>query len=90
MGRHENMIGATAAVPKRELRRDKINCGGDEGACVADGGEAINGAEVARDINGDEEEVRLRWIESPDIATQQRSVNGHLRREQVAAAALLR
>lgn len=81
MGRHENVIGAAAAVPKRKLRRNKTDGGGDERAGMADGGEAINGAEVARNINWNEEEVGLPWIKRPNIACHQRSVDGHLRRK---------
>lgn len=89
MRRNEDMVGAAAAVPKGKLERDKINGGGDEGAGVADGGEAIDGAEVAGDVNGDEEEVGLPWLERADITAQQGSVDGHLRREQMGAAPLV-
>lgn len=89
MRRDENMVGAAAAVPKGKLERNKINGGGDEGAGVADGGEAIDGAEVAGDVNGDEEEVGLPRLERPNVAAQQGPVDGHLRREQMVAAPLV-
>ncbi|KAG6394008.1 hypothetical protein SASPL_144584 [Salvia splendens] len=85
---------ATTATPPARSKRwnraplslsrnaiNKINSGGDEGAGVANGGEAIDGAEVAGDINGDEEKVGLPWLERANITAQQDSVDGHLRRE---------
>lgn len=90
MGRDQNVVGAAAAVPERKLGRNKRDGGGDERAGVANGGEAIDGAEVAGDINGDEEEVGLPRIERTKATPRKSSVDRHLRGEQVAAATLVR
>ena len=47
MRRDEDVIGAAREVPEGELRRNVHNRGGDEGAGVADRGEAVDLAEIA-------------------------------------------
>lgn len=79
MGGNKDMIRTETTIPKRKLRRDVIYGGGNESTCMSDGREAINGAEVAGNINRHEEKVSLPWIMSTNIATLQSSVNCHLR-----------
>lgn len=52
-------------------------------------GEAINGAEVARDVNRDEEEVSFVRVKGSNFRVQQCPVNGHLGRKQMDAAPLI-
>lgn len=56
---------------------------------MADGREAIHGAEVAGDVDRDEEEVSLVGVEGTCFAGQKGFVYGHLRSEQVVAAPLV-
>lgn len=78
---NEDVVRAPGPVPKRVLGGDDVDGGGDEGAGVTDGREAIDRAEVAGDVNWDEEEVSLIRVKRPYIAGQQGSVYGDLRRE---------
>lgn len=48
---HKDMIGTVAPVPEGVLSGNEFNRRGDEPAGVSDGGEAINGAEVAGNVN---------------------------------------
>ena len=57
---------------------------------MAYGGEAIDGAEVAGDVDWDEEEVGVERVKGSHVAGQQRPVDCNLGREQVAAAPLVR
>lgn len=66
MRRDEDMICAGAPVPEWELRRDDLYGGSDQRSGVSDGGESIDSAEVAGDVDGDEEEVSLPWIQRPE------------------------
>lgn len=51
--------------------------------------EAIDGAEVAGDVDRDEEEVRFVWVNGQIFACQKRPVNGDLGSKQVGAASLV-
>lgn len=53
-------------------------------------GEAIDGAEVARDVNGYEEEVSFVRVKGANLAGQQCPVNGNLRSKQMGTAPLVR
>ena len=77
----EDVVVATGTIPKRVFGGDDVDGGGQEGAGVTNGREAINGAEVAGDVDRDEEEVSLIWVKRPHITGQQSSVYCHLRRE---------
>jgi len=90
MRRHKDVVGAPAPVPERVLRRDEVDRGRDEGARVPNRGEAVDGAEVARHVNGDEEKVSFVRVKSSHLAGQQSPVNGNLRRKQMSAAPLVR
>lgn len=83
MRSNKNMVGAIGAIPKRIMRGNVRNGGGNEGTSMANGREAIDSAEVARNINRDEEEIGFKWIKCSVIAVQQSSMNGHLRSKQV-------
>jgi len=86
----ENMVGAPAPVPERVLRGDEVDCGRDERARVANRGKAIDGAEVARDVNGYEEKVSFVRVKRAHLAGQQSPVNGNLRRKQMLTTPLVR
>jgi len=88
--RDEDVVGASASVPEGVLRGDEVYRGRDEGARVANRGEAIHGAEVARHVNGDEEKVSVVWVKRANLAGQQSPVNCNLRRKQMFAAPLVR
>lgn len=75
---NEDMVGPIAAVPEWKLQRNELNRGREKSTCVADGREAINGAEIAGDVDGDEEEISLRWVKCPYITVHQRLMYGHL------------
>lgn len=83
---NEHVVGAASPVPKRELRRNEMDGGGEELSRVADGGEAVGRAEIAGHVNGDEEEIRFIRIVRPYAAGEQGPVNRHLGCEEVAAA----
>lgn len=89
MGGDKNMVGAAAPIPERERRRNDPDGGFEEAPGVSDRREAINGTEIAGDINRDEEEIGVVGIEGAGPAREQRLVNRHLRREQVAAASVV-
>lgn len=67
MGCNEDVVGAPGPVPEGVLRGDELHGGGEQGPSVANSREAINGAEVAGNVNGDEEEIRLAGVERPDV-----------------------
>ncbi|RWW66822.1 hypothetical protein BHE74_00025785 [Ensete ventricosum] len=69
---------------------DEVDRGGQKGAGVVEGGEAIGGAEVAGDVDGDEEEVGLVGVDGAAGVPKQCLVDHHLRGEQVAAAPRVR
>lgn len=83
MRSNKNMVGTIGAIPKGVMRGNVGYGGGNKGTGMANGGEAINGAEVARNINRDEEKISFKWIKCPVIAVQKSSMNGHLRSKQV-------
>lgn len=77
MGSDEDMVGASASVPERVIGGDEFHGGADEGAGVADRREAIDGAEVAGDVDRDEEEVSVVRVKGANLTGQQGSVNGN-------------
>lgn len=85
----ENVVGALGPIPKRVFGGDEVDRGGQKRPSVADGWEAIDGAEVAGDIDWDEEEVGLVRVKGTRIAGQQGFMYGHLRSEQMVAAPLV-
>lgn len=86
----EDMVGAGAPVPVRELAGDPPDGRLEQAAGMAEGREPGGAAEVAGDIDGDEEEVGLRRVQRPEPPTPgQRPVDGNLRREEVAGAPLV-
>lgn len=86
----EDVVGASAPVPEGVLRGDEADSGRDKGARVANRREAVDGAEIARHINGDEEKVSVVWVKRANLAGQQSPVNCNLRRKQMFAAPLVR
>lgn len=84
------MVGSIAAIPEWKLRRYELNRGGDKSTCVADDGEAINGAEVAGNVDGHEEEISLRRVKCSHLAVHQRLMYGDFRRKQMVATSLVR
>ena len=83
------MVGAIGAIPKGIMGGNEGYGGGNERTGMTNGGEAINGAEVTRNINRDEEEIRFKWIKCPVITVQQGSMNGYLRSKQVVRTPLI-
>lgn len=89
VGGHEDVIGAVGPIPERVFHPDVVNGGGNEGAGVAYRREAIDGAEVAGHVDGDEEEVGFVGVNGQRVAGEQGPVNGDLGGEQVGAAPLV-
>lgn len=87
---NKDMIGAIGTIPKGKVGGNESNGGGNEGTGMANGGEAIDSAEVARNVNRDEEEIGFEWVKCPVTAVQKRSMNGHLRSKQVVGTPLVR
>lgn len=66
----ENVVGSSASVPEWIFGGDEFNCGGDKSACMSNRRESVNGAEVARNVNGNEEEISFVRVKSSNIAFQ--------------------
>ena len=68
VGSDEDVVGSSAAVPEWVFGGDQVDGGGYESARVANRREAIDGAEVARHVNGDEEEISFVWVKRANFA----------------------
>lgn len=87
----EDMIRATGSVPKRVLSRDELYRVIDEWSCMANRWKAINGAEVARDIDRDKEEIGFIRIFRPYISfeAEKRLMESHFRGKEVVGASII-
>lgn len=83
MGCDEDVVGAEGSIPEREFVGDDFHGGGEQRPSVSDRRKAVDLAEVARDVDGDEEEVRFVRVKRPYIAGQQSSVDRDLGSEEV-------
>lgn len=91
MGCNEDVVGTKRAIPEGVVCRDKLNSRGCKRASVTNGGEAINGTEIAGNINRDEKEISFVRVEcSQIIGVHQGFVNGNLGCKQVVVASLVR
>lgn len=87
----EDVVRATSTIPKRVLSRDEVYGLLDEWSGVTNRWKAIDGAEIARNVDRDEEEVGLVGILCPyvSVEAEQRFVKSHLRSEEVVAASVV-
>lgn len=81
MGSDEDVVTSVAAVPERVFRGHEIDGGGNKSARVPNRGEAVHGAEVAGNVNGDEEKISFVRVKRANLALQQCPVDGNFRRE---------
>ena len=87
----EDVVRATSTIPKRVTSRDEVYRFLDEWPGVTNRWKAVDCAEIARNIDRDEEEVGFVGIFCPHVSveTEQRFVKSHLRSEEVVAASLV-
>jgi len=85
----KDMVGAIGAIPKGVMRGNEGDGGGNEGTSMAYGREAIDGAEIARNINRYEEKISCKWVKCPVSAVHKGSMNGHLRSKQMVRTPLV-
>lgn len=90
VGSDEDVVSSLAPIPESVLGGNELHCRCNERPSVTNRREAINGAEVAGDVDGYEEKVSFVWVKCPDVARQQCPVNGHLRCKQMIATPLSR
>lgn len=82
------MIFSPASVPERQRRGNEFDGGGNQASGVSDCREPVGGAEIAGDVDGDEEQIGLVGVPCSELrAGQQRPVDGDFRGEQVGPAA---
>lgn len=67
----KDVVSAETPIPEWQLGGDMLNRGCQKRACMSDGGEAINRAEVAGHVDGDEEEISFPWVKSPYVTLLQ-------------------
>lgn len=67
MGSDEDVVGATAAIPKGEVGGDEINGGRNESTSMANSREAINCAKITGNINWNKEEISFIWVKCAHI-----------------------
>ena len=68
VGSDEDVVTSIAAVPERVLSGYEVDGGGNERARVTHRREAVDGAEVARNVNGDEEEISFIRVKRANLA----------------------
>lgn len=83
---NEDVVKATATVPKRELTGDDVDRRGQKRRSVSNSRKAIKGAKITRNINRNKEEISFRRVQSPYMARQKSLMNGHLRSKQMTTA----
>lgn len=85
----KNVVGPPSPIPKRVMSRNKVNSRRNERTSVTNSREAIDGTEITRHINRDEEKIGFIRVKSPYIAIQKRFMNRNLRSEQMVATTLV-
>lgn len=64
----EDVVGSSAAVPEWVFGGDEVDGGGYKSSRVANRREVVDGAEVARHVNWDEEEISFVWVKRANLA----------------------
>lgn len=64
----EDVVRSSASVPEWVYGGDELHRGGNESACVANRWKTVNGAEVARHVDGDEEEISFVRVKGSNFA----------------------
>jgi len=68
MGRDEDMVRTTGAIPKRKLGGNEVDSGRNEASSMPNRREPINSAEITRDIHWHEEKIGPKRVNSAEIA----------------------
>lgn len=87
----EDVVRAIISIPKRVLSRDELNRVIDECSRVTNSWKTIDGAEVARDIDRNKEEIGFVWIFCPYVSfeAEKRLVESYLRGKEVVATPII-
>lgn len=80
------MVAAERAVPEGEAGGEEGDGGGEKRASVRKSGEAVDGAEVAGDVDGDEEEVGGERIKGANRGREKGGVESDFGGEEMGRA----
>lgn len=81
------MIRSIGTIPEWKLCGNEIDGRTDERTSMGDRRESVDGAEVARDVNWDKEEICFRWICGVNGTVENSVVDGNFRGEEMIGAA---